>query len=314
MALISETGINGKLKQASRHAKILERINNGEELTIASLSTEWDVSTKTLQRDFDTIIQLGHPVQRSENGKSFIKSQNNSLDDNASMIVEMLNSMAKDIGGEFYNKTHKLLNRLENYIATPYYTHIDIEDISGKFDFIKELEYSIKNRLFIELAYSRINKNESLKFSNIIPLRILTFNGFWYLLAEHKGKIKKFYVKEIKKINVLDDHFKLDSSIHEKIENSLNVWFNPGKEPYEVRLYLEKNIVPYFQRKPVHKNQKLYLQPDKSAELTIKITHENEILPLVRNWLPHIRIIEPESLQEKLNSELIAYLGGIGKI
>jgi len=34
------------------------------------------------------------------------------------------------------------------------------------------------------------------------------------------------------------------------------------------------------------------------------------VLPIVRYWIPHIRIISPEGLQEELEAELLGYLSG----
>lgn len=312
MATISETGVNGLLKQAPRHAKILERIKNGEELTITQLSLEWNVSTKTLQRDFDTLLQLGHPIKRSDNKKSFIQSNRATINDDATIIVEMLHSMSKDIGGEFYIKAEKLLKNLEQHITTPYYTRVDVEDITSKFDLLKVIESAIKDKKIINIIYSTYDdKNTKKEFNSIKPLKILTFNGFWYLLCEHNKRIKKFYLKSISNVTIENTTFKINKKIYEQLDNSLNVWFNPNLEPYEVILFLKKNIVQYFQRKPIHKSQKLYLQPDGSAELIVKITSENEIIPLIKNWLPDIYVIEPQSLQETINKQLETYLQGI---
>jgi predicted DNA-binding transcriptional regulator YafY len=79
-------------------------------------------------------------------------------------------------------------------------------------------------------------------------------------------------------------------------------------KPYEVRLWVDKSIVVYLQRKPVAKNQKLYKQPDGSAELVLKVTNDEEIYPLLKYWMPSIRVIEPEHIQNSFNEELKNYL------
>ena len=43
-------------------------------------------------------------------------------------------------------------------------------------------------------------------------------------------------------------------------------------------------------------------------DIVLKITHQMEILPIVKYWLPDIKIIEPIYLKDKLNNILLKYL------
>ena len=43
--------------------------------------------------------------------------------------------------------------------------------------------------------------------------------------------------------------------------------------------------------------------------ISSRITHITQILPLVRYWIPHLKIVNPESLQQQLEAELKGYLG-----
>lgn len=42
--------------------------------------------------------------------------------------------------------------------------------------------------------------------------------------------------------------------------------------------------------------------------LSSRITHKTQLLPLVRYWLPNIKIVNPEDLQQELESQLKNYL------
>jgi predicted DNA-binding transcriptional regulator YafY len=69
-----------------------------------------------------------------------------------------------------------------------------------------------------------------------------------------------------------------------------------------------KEVVTYFERKPIARNQKLYKQPDGSAELVLKVTNDEEIYPLLKYWMPMVRVIEPEHIQEKFEGMISSYL------
>ena len=92
------------------------------------------------------------------------------------------------------------------------------------------------------------------------------------------------------------------------MERSINVWFSPNTEPFEVTLWLDADAVIYFERKPITKDQKLYKKPDGTAELVIKITDEEEILPVLKFWLPKVRVLDPIYIQEDFEQMLAEYL------
>lgn len=91
------------------------------------------------------------------------------------------------------------------------------------------------------------------------------------------------------------------------MEKAVNIYFEPSTKPFEVTLLLESDAIVYFERKPV-KGQYLKKNSDHTAELTISLTHKEEVFAIVKKWLPKIKIIEPIQLQEELEESLREYL------
>jgi predicted DNA-binding transcriptional regulator YafY len=44
--------------------------------------------------------------------------------------------------------------------------------------------------------------------------------------------------------------------------------------------------------------------------LSSHVMHNAQILPLVRYWIPYIKIVSPEYLQDEMENELRHYVGG----
>ena len=66
----------------------------------------------------------------------------------------------------------------------------------------------------------------------------------------------------------------------------------------------------YFLRQKLIGGQKIVKQlEDGGLIVSGTIAHPNQILPIVRQWIPCIHIISPASLQADLNQQLYAYLG-----
>ena len=49
-----------------------------------------------------------------------------------------------------------------------------------------------------------------------------------------------------------------------------------------------------------------------SIEITLKITHEMEILPLIKSWIPHIFVLEPQWLADIVREDVQGYLERMG--
>ena len=54
-------------------------------------------------------------------------------------------------------------------------------------------------------------------------------------------------------------------------------------------------------------NQKL--DEDGGLIISAKVAHSNQIIPIVRYWIPHIKVISPEDLQVEIDKGLKEYLG-----
>lgn len=74
-------------------------------------------------------------------------------------------------------------------------------------------------------------------------------------------------------------------------------------------LELRRAAAHYFQRRTLIANQVVEaVATDGSLRLVAMVGHPNEILPIVRYWIPHLRIVEPAQLQADLEAEISRYL------
>ena len=68
-------------------------------------------------------------------------------------------------------------------------------------------------------------------------------------------------------------------------------------------------VAGYFKRRKLIGNQVIEKElADGSLIISAKVSHDNQILPIVRYWMPNLTIISPESLQTELMQGLKAYL------
>jgi len=296
------------LHQYQRHNIILERLQNREILSITELAKEWNTTTKTVQRDFEKLMQGNYGIGRAEDGKRFTLRKKLTTSKSAETAIKMLDSLSSDIGGEFYTKAQSALHKIQQCIDSPFYTRIDVEDISTKLELVSKLESAIAEQKMITFSYKRwYSPNEVKSYIEVKPYKIIIFDGFWYLLTQYKDHYIKFYLKEIRDIEILNKTFTHDTQLLGRMNKAINIWFNPKAEPFDVTLLLDPSAIVYFERKPI-KGQYLKKNNDGTAELTLSVTDKKEIFEILKKWLPQVKVIEPYNLQEEFEEMLKGYL------
>ena len=294
--------------QHLRHSEILERLNNGEILSITKLEKGWGTTYKTVQRDFKKLLEGNYGVIRAEDGKSFTISKKKTTTKEVSSAINMLDSLSEDIGGEFYKKSQTALHKIQSHIESPFYTRIDVEDMTDYMDLIEQLENAISEQKMISLKYKKWYKPNDIKVhKKVKPYKIIIFDGFFYLYCEIGKYCPALYLKEITDLKVLEQTFEYKDNILKSLQKAQDIWFNPNKDEFEVIFHLDATAKVYFERKPI-RDQQLKAYKDGTAELTIYISNKETAFSILKKWLPHIKVVEPVWLQDEFDNMLNLYI------
>ena len=222
------------------------------------------------------------------------------------LVLEIIEKMAESVGGNFATTSKKLLSKIKNEDLNPIYTKLNIEDIGDKFEEIQIIEKAIKNKIEIEVSYE--NDREGLFKAIVQPLKIVNYEGFWYFVALRDDYVEKYYLKTIRNLKLTNQTFKKNEKIEELLNNSINIWFKSDIEPFEVKIYADKVATKYFKRRALPTQSIETLSQDGTMEFVVKITDEMEIIPIIKYWLPHLRIVEPSWISEMIDEDLESYL------
>ena len=294
-------------KILTRLTVILSKLNDGEVLSVKVLAEEFNTSERTIQRDFNERL-ASFPIYQEkkkwkmQEGYRIEKTQ--SLEDE--IVLDIMEKITEGIGGKFSAKAHKLLSKIKNEDFNPIYTKLNIEDISDKFGDIQVLETAIREKKELQCLYS--NEKDDPYTTTIQPLKIVNFEGFWYLIALQDDILKKYYLKNISQPKLLETTFEPEDELEELLENSLSIWFQRDNEPFEVKLYADKLATKYFKRRPLPTQKIDSLNSDDTMEFSVTITHEMEILPIVKYWIPRLYVLEPQWIKEMVEDDLQEYL------
>ncbi len=299
-------------KTLTRLISILSKLYVGESLSVKALAEEFNVSERTISRDFNQKLVANFPIYQDKKlwkmRDGFKLEKSTSIED--TVVLGIMEKLIEGAGTKFASKAKKLLSKIKNEEFNPIFTKLNLEEIGDKLEVVHLLESAIKSKQEIEYFYE-IKINKILK-AHVKPIKLANFEGFWYLLGQdinNENKLKKYVLRNISKIKILDKKFEVEKKIEESLNNALSAWFNDENEPFEVKIHISSVVAKYFERIPISPTQIIEsIYDDGSKDMIIKITHEMEIIPLVKYWVPHIKIISPLSIQETIENELKMYL------
>ncbi|MDO2410114.1 helix-turn-helix transcriptional regulator [Campylobacter magnus] len=285
-------------ERSKRLGRIFEMIAS-EPKSTKQIADALGLNVRTIQRDLNEILAFNGAVKKGRLW-SVDKSEFDPNDE-SQIVLSVLDKMAKNVGAEFYSKAHGLLKGISEGLNHPIFVSLSAEKLEKKdIELIENLESVIASRNEIELLYFS-------KTHRLSPIKIALFDGFWYLLAMAGEKLKKFHLKSIKEIKILPSKFKIDESLENRIKSANSAWFDPEKS-FIVRLWIDKVVKKYFERKPLPNQQIMCENEDGSIEIEVQVTHIMEIKPLVFYYLPHIKVIEPSSLADDILAEMERYI------
>ncbi|MCW2480431.1 helix-turn-helix transcriptional regulator [Candidatus Symbiopectobacterium sp. NZEC135] len=289
---------------ASRLADILLRFNRGETLTLNGLAEEYGVHPRTIRRDIeDRLAIAGVEKDTVKNSYSLRveylgKFDASSIDTFAEVagVKELFPALDKKILQSVFYPTPE-----QNILVMG---HRYIKNAQQTENFTR-LQQAISECRRIDFSYFKRAEHHTY---HVEPYQLINHSGIWYLAANHNGKMKKFTLSKISALHCTFDIFKRSSILLNDLKNEESVWSNELK--FEVVIKVSPEVAEYFQRRDLVIGQVVEKElTDGGLIISARISHKNEVLPIVQYWLPHVRIVSPESLRQELETTMRHYLG-----
>ncbi len=285
-------------KIATRLALILTKLNNGEHFTVEELSKEFNVNIRTIQRDLKE--RLAYIPIVKENNYYFMESY--AL---GKLKYEDIKNFAAISG---IKSLYPILNNgfisdiLNMKLNTAYLVkNQGYENISHCQDWFNKISAAILKSSPIEFIYKE-------KHRVVNPYKLINNNGIWYLLGENDDKLKSFTFSKIKQFSWTKESkifIPKKEFLNKIFENDTN-WFS--ETIIEVVLEVDNVAKEYFFRKDILPNKRILEQNNEYFIISTKVSYDDDILKVVKYWIPYIKIISPLYLQEKFTNILEDYL------
>lgn len=285
-----------------RLAQMLVKLNQGEKLNPQALADEFGVNLRTIQRDLN--VRFAYlPLQKTDGyyhlDPTFLgKLSTKDVDRFAGLagVRGLFPSLSDDFLRDIFDA------RIQSALMVKGHNY---ENMAGKELTFRNLEQAIVGRQHITFDYQ---KDSGLKsYTSVTPFKLINHKGIWYLAARDGEKLKSFSFAKIVNLHVLESRFPADLEIDKKLAEDDGIWLNDDRQV--IVLKIDREVAGYFKRRKLITNQIIEKElEDGGLIISAKVGHPNQVVPIVRYWIPHIRIVSPEGLQAEMESEISTYL------
>ncbi len=295
-----------------RTIEILKRLNESKKLCVTRLAQEYEVSDRTIRRDFELIRELFGDFMSKE-GECYRAYKKVLLQDVLSAtdlmtlanIVNIFDITSKE--SLITEQTEALIKKsmiVYDFKSRPF------ENMKNK-EVVKQLEHAIKFNKEIKIVY-KIERTISERVFH--PYKILFLNENFYLVGENvsKSNFEFLRISLIEEVIYTKKTFFVHKDIVEFIKKVQTPWALFGKEETTVRLRVDRSIRRYFILKKYLPSQEVVAYFDNGdIEVQYRVSNFKELEELVIKWLPKIRVIYPRPLKKMVKRSLQKKLKGL---
>ncbi len=298
-----------------RLVDILNKLDSGGKVTVKALAADYAVSLRTVQRDLELLSTAGFLLHSPDKGAYMFEEgfslQKMRLTKEEASLLTFLHEVAGSMGRNFADSAVRIFKKvMPDEYDSPYFAklpQVDRQQLNTPFR--EDLEQAVDDSRKIRLVYAGKDKDGEKEYS-VCPLKIINYEGFWYVLTQLDGKswVRKFRVDRIKDVTVTEDYFEPPAKLKAMLEQSVNIWFSDRRN-ITVRVKVDAGAAEYFKRKVYFPAQKV-VQEHKDGSVTLegKMCYEMELIPVVQHWIPHLKVLAPKSLRDTVMKRVREYV------
>ena len=313
-----------KFKPQYRRLLFIDRkIREGKYPNCSSLAKEWEVSSKTIQRDIDYMrYDLDAPLEYESSKHGYYYTE-------ANYTMPAINISESDLFSvciaeralrqfehtPLYEKLVKIFDRIED--SLPSRTDADPAWIENRIFFSPEPASIVDSKIWETLAHA-LRENRQVRITHSSPgknkrvsrvvdsYHLVNFKGEWYLssMCHLRKAVRTFAVSRIENAELLDTNFTMPSDFtREKMfgDSFGIIW---SAEIHDVRIEFDSEAAPYINERTWHPEQKITRKKGGKLEISFRTNHINEVKDWVLSWGPHAKAKAPDILVRKVRSDL----------
>lgn len=286
-----------------RLSEVLTKLNQGGSLDPRALAEEFGVNLRTIQRDLNVRF-AGLPLIK-ENGKYRMDEAHlgklTIRDIERFAAFSGVKGLFPEMNGQFLREVFAS-NAQDAWLVKGHH----YEDVREHRAMFVSLEQAIVEKHTVQFRYSKTNGDTKVRIA-VEPFKLINQKGIWYLAAWDDGKLKSFAITRMAALMMDETTFVPRKHIERELAESDGIWL--GSVRQRVLIQVSSQVATFFLRRNLLPNQKIEKEiVGGDIMVSTTVVHSDEVLPIIRYWIPHVRIVEPLEFQELLERGLADYL------
>jgi len=288
-----------------RTIEILKHLNQGKKLCVTQLSQRYEVSDRTIRRDFELIKELFGDFMSKE-GECYQAYEKVLLEEVLSATDLMTLANIVNIFGITSEKSiisDKTKALIDKSMSVYDFKSRPFENMKNK-DAIKKLEHAIKFNKEIVIVYKT---ERFVGKRNFHPYKILFLNENFYIVGENvtKSSFEFLRISLVEEVVHTKKTFFVHQDMTDFIKRIQTPWAVFGRDDILVRLRVRQEVRRYFILKKYLPSQEVVKTFENGdIEVHYKVSNLRELEELVIKWLPNIEILEPRKFKKSLSKVL----------
>ena len=134
------------------------------------------------------------------------------------------------------------------------------------------------------------------------PYQLVNYKGTWHLVGVSEGRLQAYPLSNITLVELSQQTFTRDAYIQRQIDTDPTLW---RSGMIEVLLKASAAIAINFQHRPLLPEQEIVKTLDDGALLlSSRVLDANQILPVIKSWMPGLTVISPGFIHEQIVRDL----------
>ena len=299
--------------------------------TVKELSQEFQVNTRTILRDLNTLRSAGFPL--AERVSDFGRKHWRLVEGGPRAPIHFTWPEAVALylgrrfldplaGTEFWKSAQTAFEKIQSMLGEAALSQLDLvsrsffqtipgrPDYSDKGEVIDQLMQAIEEHRIAFVAYQSERATEPVSLE-MYPYGIAYHKGSLYLVAwsrDHES-IRHFKIDRVSGVEIQQLQFTPDPdfSLEKHFANSFGVYRRDGsvpEKPKKIRIRFASEAARYVQEKTWHPSQKLKKEKDGSVILEIHLDDTQELKAWTLSFGPKATVLEPDSLKDEMIQDL----------
>ena len=296
------------------------KLREGKYPNCSSLSAEWEVNRKTIQRDLDYMrFELDAPIEYSKDHRGYYYSEAQfqlpamDLKESDLFAIYLASKMLGQYQGTpVYDSLQSVFKKIEESLPNKIslypsggpsrFTVIPTPTTKIEPETWKTVFHSIRCSQTIEIQYQIPGAGFTTR--HIDPYHGVRYAGDWYVIAfcHLRSEIRIFSMARIVAATALPSTFEIPATLN--FDNLRSSYFGLywGGSETDVKILFDKDVAGYIKEREWHPTQHIENRPDGSIIFSLKINHLHELKRWVLSWDSMAKILEPQGLVDEMKA------------